>query len=283
MPGWMVRSTMAKVFEIRLLHLWECRRIPGEFTCWSALTSNQIQDLKKISQQKYYIFNKLYMILGLLAMTLHCKSQKNDVKFPPMMKAWCRRTRSCPPSVFKGCNGRELRWTRCKVSCYAKWQREKQMFPIFWVICSPHKEGDHTDHNMFGQLMSIDSFFCCFKDFEPPFISFPQCPGGFLFVEISSSTWWHSIRQSWIVYKICRVSKCWQECNVPHKHQDIQIQRKSKHIQHTVDGRNPAPVDMENLSLFTGFYDFIHLKRLFWISSINRIIKQLTFLDVTGS
>ena len=107
--------------------------------------------------------------------------------------------------------------------------------------------------------------------------------GGFLFVEISSSTWWHSIRQSWIVYKICRVSKCWQECNVPHKHQDIQIQRKSKHIQHTVDGRNPAPVDMENLSLFTGFYNFIHLKRLFWISSINRIIKQLTFLDVPGS
>ena len=25
---------------------------------------------------------------------------------------------------------------------------------------------------------------------------------------------------------------------------------------HTVDGRNPAPVDMENISLFTGFYTF---------------------------
>jgi len=33
---------------------------------------------------------------------------------------------------------------------------------------------------------------------------------------------------------------------------------------HTVDGRNPAPVDMENIPLFTGFYtsqvvqDFFH-------------------------
>ncbi len=54
MPGW-VRSTMAKVFEIRLLHLWECRRIPGEFTSRSALSSNHIQDLKKKSNKKCYI------------------------------------------------------------------------------------------------------------------------------------------------------------------------------------------------------------------------------------
>lgn len=142
------------------IHLW----IP-------ALTSNHIQELKKIKQQKYYIYttlNKLYMILELLAMTCIANHR---IKFPPVMKAWCRRTRSCPPSVFKGCNGRELRWTRCKVRRYAKWQREKQMLPIFWVICSAHKEGDHTDHNMFSQLMSIGRFFCCFKDFEPPFIS----------------------------------------------------------------------------------------------------------------
>ena len=45
-----------------------------------------------------------------------------------------------------------------------------------------------------------------------------------------------------------------------------------RRFQHTVDGRNPAPVDMVNIQLFEGFYasqvvqDFFHLQYLlfFW-------------------
>ena len=42
----------------------------------------------------------------------------------------------------------------------------------------------------------------------------------------------------------------------------------------TVDGRNPAPVDMVNIPLFTGLY--IHPKWLFGISSINSMKLGLT-------
>ena len=45
---------------------------------------------------------------------------------------------------------------------------------------------------------------------------------------------------------------------------EAQTRRRKKKQSHTVGGRNPAPVDMQNLPLFTGFYlsqvvqDFFH-------------------------
>ena len=42
-----------------------------------------------------------------------------------------------------------------------------------------------------------------------------------------------------------------------------------RYISPTVDGRNPAPVDMENLSSFTHLQGFIHLRWLFRIFSIS--------------
>lgn len=218
--GW-VRSTMAKVFEIRLLHLWECRRTPGEFTKWIGVDFESYPRSKKIKQKKYYIYNKFHDTWIIWQWHALQITEGLHVKFPAgTNQAWRRRTRSCSPSVFEGCNGRELRWTRCKVRLVTPngkgnetlslaevgkngqiwWQ---QMSPIFWVI-APTKKGDRTEHNMFNWCQLID-FCCCSKDYEPPFISFHHscCWSRRLseIVEISSSTWRHSIRQSWIVYR----------------------------------------------------------------------------------
>ncbi len=58
------------------------------------------------------------------------------------------------------------------------------------------------------------------------------------------------------------------EC--PHCHMKISL--VSNHFIDTVDGWNPAPLDMENLPLFTT--GFIHPRWLFGISSINSIILE---------
>ena len=45
---------------------------------------------------------------------------------------------------------------------------------------------------------------------------------------------------------------------------------------HTVDGRNPAPVDMENLPLFTGFYLSQVVSR---ISEPSTIVRRFPGID----
>ena len=54
----------------------------------------------------------------------------------------------------------------------------------------------------------------------------------------------------------------------------IRVTLESGHLEGTVDGRNPAPVERQFNSLFTGFYTFLYVFiHLRWcrISSINTI------------
>ena len=52
---------------------------------------------------------------------------------------------------------------------------------------------------------------------------------------------------------------------------------------HTVDGRNPAPVDMVNITLFTGFYRSQVVVSDFWtINSINQLLNKFSNLRDHG-
>ena len=62
-------------------------------------------------------------------------------------------------------------------------------------------------------------------------------------------------------------------------HPKMWLKQPGFFINHTVNGRNPAPVDMVNIPVFTWFY--IHPRWLFGISSINSF-NPLIFVEITG-